>query len=241
MAKTPKSPEEIFDPFVSEYKSAFGDDLIAVILYGSAARGEYVYKKSDINFLIILSEDGIRNIDQAIPLIKKWQKAKVSTPLILTHQYIKTSLDSFPIEFFTMKQYYQVIYGEDVLVDIQIDNRDLRLQCEREIRGKLLHLREGYLNTYGEAKAIQELLKMSLPTFVSIFSGLLHLKKQPIPPAKKDLLKMTADLFSLDFSVFDKIIKLNQNQIKFSKDELKQLVGQYIEQIRKLTYIVDEM
>ncbi|HDQ00238.1 MAG TPA: hypothetical protein ENN22_13800 [bacterium] len=241
MGKIPKSPEEIFDPFVSEYKSAFGDDLVSVILYGSAARGEYIYKKSDINFLILLSESGIRNLQQAVPLIKKWQKRMVSTPLLLTKQYIQTSLDTFPIEFLTMKQHYQVLYGEDVFVDIKIDSRDLRLQSEREVRGKLLHLRENYLNTYGEAKAIQNLLKVSLPTFVSIFSGLLHLKDQPIPSVKKDVLKMTADVFSLDFSVFDKINKLNQNQIKFSKDELNQLVGQYIEQIRKLTYIVDEM
>ena len=52
MAKIPVKPEEIFEEIISDYISIFGENLLSIILYGSAARGEYVKKKSDINLLI---------------------------------------------------------------------------------------------------------------------------------------------------------------------------------------------
>ena len=241
MSKIPKNPEQVFVQFTNDYKNSFGEDLISVILYGSAARGEYVYKKSDINFIIVLSENGIGQLRKALPLIKKWQKRKVTTPLIITHHYIQTSLDSFPIEFLNIKQHYKVIFGEDVLAGIQVNVKDLRLQCEREIRGKLLHLREGFLNTYGKPRLMKQLLQYSLPAFISIFSALLHLKEKPIPSSKREIFKATAEEFGLDAAVFEKIIQVNQGSLKVKKEELSLLVEQYIEQIRKLTNIVDKL
>ncbi|MBC8184524.1 hypothetical protein H8E88_25800 [candidate division KSB1 bacterium] len=241
MSKIPKKPEQIFEQFSNDYKNAFGENLISIILYGSAAKGEYVYKKSDINFLIILNETGIGQLKKALPLIKRWQKRKVSTPLILTKEYIHSSLDSFPIEFLTMKQNHKVVFGEDIFAELKIKDKDLRLQCEREIRGKLLHLRESYLNTYGENRLIKQLLRLSVPTFTSIFSALLHLKKVEIPPSKKEIFKLTADEFDIDYPVFEKLIKLNENGIKLNKEQLNQLVEQYIQQIRQLTNIVDKL
>ena len=68
-----------------------------------------------------------------------------------------------------MKQYHQVVFGEDVLSSIEIQPEHLRLQCERELRGKLIHLRQEYLNTGGKSRRIKNLLRFSLPAFVSIF------------------------------------------------------------------------
>jgi len=241
MSKIPKNPKDIYEQIINDYKKAFGENLVSIILYGSSARGEYVYKKSDINFLIILNDQGIEQLRNALPLIKRWQKRKVSTPLILTEHYIHSSLDSFPIEFLTMKQYCEVIFGEDILSSIEINSKDLRLQCERELRGKLLHLRESYLNTYGNKRFIKQLLQVSLATFVSIFSALLHLKEKEAPSSKREIFKLTAEEFDLDYTVFEKLIKLKENQIKLNKEQLNQLIEQYIEQIMKLTIIVDKL
>ena len=241
MSKIPRNPKDIFEQFTNDYKGTFAEDLISIILYGSSARGEYVYKKSDINFLIVLTDQGIEQLQKALPLIKRWHKRKVSTPLILTLQYIQSSLDSFPIEFFTMKQHYEVVYGENIFADIEIKLKDLRLQCEREIRSKLLHLRESYLNTVGNKSFIKQILQVSLPTFTSIFSALLHLKEKEVPSTKLDVFKLTEKEFDLDYTLFEKIIMLKDNKIKLNKEQLNQLMRQYINQIRHLTNIVDKL
>ena len=241
MSKIPKSPDEIFQQFTSDYKNIFGDELISIILFGSAARGEYIHKRSDINFLITLSDSGIQQLKRAFSLIPKWRKKKVSTPLFLTKQYIQTALDSYPIEFLSMKQYHQVVFGEDVLSSIEIQPEHLRLQCERELRGKLIHLRQEYLNTGGKSRRIKNLLRFSLPAFISIFSALLYIKQADNPKSKKEIFESTAEIFGLDKAVFDKVLKLQANKTKFTKEEITQSLEQYINQIEKLTTIVDQL
>lgn len=241
MPKIPKNPEQIFQEFTNDYKNTFGDDLIAIILYGSAARGEYIYKKSDINFLIVLNESAIKSLRNLLPFISKWKKRNVSTPLMLTPEYIQSALDSFPIEFMTMKQNYRVVYGEDILAEIEIQPRHLRLQCEREMRGKLLSLREGYLNTNGKSSMIKRLIKVTLPAFSSIFSALLFLKDEDVPELKRQIFIKTAEVFSLDSKVFENIFNLENKKPKLKKEQIYELMEQYIEQIAKLTDITDKL
>ncbi len=241
MPKIPKNPEQIFQEFTDDYQKIFGKHLITIILYGSAARGEYINKQSDINFLIALSEQGIKNLRNALPIIPKWKKKNVSTPLMLTSNYIQSALDSFPIEFLTMKQGYRVVYGEDILAGIEIQTTHLRLQCEREMRGKLLYLREGFLNTNGKPAQLKRLISLSLPAFSSIFSALLHLKKEDSSGSKRDIFMKTAAVFNLDSKIFETLLELKDKKSKLKKEQLYDLMEHYIEQIAKLTDITDQL
>ena len=63
MAKIPKDPKEIFPEIIADYKNLFGDDLVSIILYGSATGQDYRPGKSDINFMIVLSEEGIERLE----------------------------------------------------------------------------------------------------------------------------------------------------------------------------------
>lgn len=239
MPKIPKNPEQIFSEVAHDYQSLFGDQLIAIILYGSAARGEYVYKKSDINFLIVLSESGIRNLRRALPLVAQWKKRNVSTPLILTQDYIRSALDVFPIEFLTMKLHHQLVYGTDILASIEINLEHLRLQCERELRGKLIYLREGFLNSNGRTTLIKQLISQSLPAFASIFTGLLYLKNIDVPSSRRELFNKVAENFDLDAKLFEQLI--DQSYRKFNRVELFDLMDAYIIQIAKLINLVDQL
>lgn len=241
MAKIPKTPEEIYQEFTGDFQNVFGENLVSIILYGSAARGEYVYKRSDINFLVVLTNQGMESLNRALSLVHKWAKRKVSTPLILTKHYIESSLDSFPIEFLTMKQHHKLVFGEDILESIDVDESHLRLQCERELRGKLLHLREGYLTTNGKTQPIKNLIRRTVPTFASIFTALLHLKGEETGGSKKHIFEKTTDVFGLDKNVFEKVLHIRNNTLKLKGDEINSLMQEYIEQIRKLTNIVDEL
>ena len=98
MAKTVQDPKEIFPAIIDDYKGLFGDDLVSIILYGSAAGRDYRPGKSDINFMIVLSEEGIERLDLAFKVVETWQKRKVAIPLFLTELYVESSLDVFPIE-----------------------------------------------------------------------------------------------------------------------------------------------
>jgi len=240
MAKIPHSPEQIFEEFVSDVKAVFPEELLSIILYGSGAKGEYVHKKSDINFLIVLTENGILNLAKCFGLVKKWSKRNVAVPLFMSKEYLRSSLDSFPIEFLSMQQHHKLIYGEDVLKDLQISKEHLRLEFEEQIKGKLLHLRKEFLATAGEKKLLTRLISITVPTFASLFTALLTLRGIEPPREKEAVLYKAAEALGLDQNVFRQIMAVRTNSVKLSATELITLMEKYIAEIRKLAFAVDK-
>jgi len=241
MGKIPNRPEDIFDELKQDYTALFGDDLVAIILYGSGARGEYVPKKSDINLLMVLSDNGIERLSDATDAVAKWRKRNVRVPLVMTRGYIESSLDAFPLEFFNIKSAYQVIHGEDILKDVVIQKEDLRLQCERELKAKLLLLRESFLEANNKSHLLRELVAQSLSAFISIFKALLYLKGDEVPEKNEAVVSATIQSFGLDREVFQTLWYIKREEKKLDRGALKEIVQKYIGEIRGLSTQVDQM
>ena len=164
MGKAPKAPEDIFGEFAEDVKKIYGEEMISVILFGSGARGEYQPKSSDLNFIVVLKDNSPSELAKFYKQNTKWRKRNVSTPVFFTERFITSSLDTFPIELMEMQRAYKVVEGKDVLDGLQFSNRNLRLQCERELKGKLLHLRQSFLENRASVKnASIQMAKMSQP------------------------------------------------------------------------------
>lgn len=239
MAKAPKDPKEIFPEIISDYKGLFGDDLVSIILYGSATGHDYHPGKSDINFMIILTEAGIERLERAFDIIRKWRKRKVATPLFLTENYVETSQDVFPIEYLNFQRHHMVVHGKGILTDLPLKRQFIRLQCEREIKGKLLLLRHAFLESDGKGKAIKDVISQSLGAFAAISVALLYLKGLESPRGRRDKILAMAGAFELDSSIFEKLLDIREEKKKPGADELKRLFQSYLGQIGKLARLVD--
>ena len=236
-----KQKDNVTHRFKTELIQIFGKEVVSVILYGSAATDEYVPKKSDYNFLVVLTEEGIRHILDVQKSLGRWQGMGISVPLFLTKSYIEASLDSFPVEFFNMKAAYQILSGEDVLKPLKINNQDLRLQCERELKGKLLQIRQGAILSRGRSGPLKQLLLRSLVAFISIFKVLLHLKKKDIPRIKQEVLLATCREFNLDEGLFSVLISMRQDAARLNKEQLNETAKRLVIEIEKLIQTVDTM
>jgi len=241
MGRSIKDPKEILPEIISEYKGVFGDELVGIILYGSATGPDFIPSKSDINFIIVLTERGMDRLDGAFDTVKKWRKRNVATPLFLTETYVETSLDVFPIEYLNFQRHHLRVYGKNILSDLSFNPDFIRLQCEREIKGKLLLLREAYLETADKAKALKEVISRSLGAFVAIFEALLYLKDVALPKEKREIIRATAGAFELDGSVFEKLLDVKAEKIKPSDNELKRLFWTYLTEVRRLSKRVDAL
>jgi predicted nucleotidyltransferase len=241
MSKIPKEPEEIFPGIINDYNQLFVDDLVSIILYGSAASGEYVAGKSDINFMIVLSDLGIDSLDRTFDLIAKWKKRNVATPLFVTEAYVRTSLDVFPIEYLNFQNTYKLVYGKDILKDLSFDREFLRMQCEREVKGKLLLLREAFLESQGKGKYLQQLIIQSLGAFLAIFNGLLYLKGRELPRHKRVVIKQVCQAFDMDNRLFEKLLDVKEKRVKLSDPEITNLFKAYLKEVQKLWKIVDTL
>jgi len=241
MAKAPNDPKEIFQDFTDDCKSFFGDDLVSIILYGSATGKNYRPGKSDINFMIVLSEEGIDHLDRAFKLVEKWRKRKVGVPLFLTETYIRTSTDVFPIEYFNFQGNHVLVYGMDLLKELSFDHNWVRLQCEREIKGKLLLLREAYLETAGKARGLKELIGQSIGAFAAVFEALLFLKGKEATGDRRLTMRQACEAFDIDARLFESLLDIREEKAKPSDEEMRGLFTKYLKEVRKLSKAVDAL
>jgi len=92
--------------FAQELKLAYADELVSLLLYGSAASGDFVNKHSNFNLLAVLKNCAPEKIKlAAVPL----RRIKTASLLILSEEDIATSTDVFPIEFLDMQENYQLL------------------------------------------------------------------------------------------------------------------------------------
>jgi hypothetical protein len=241
MAKVPKKPEEIFKEITEDYQKIFGVHLLSIVLYGSGAGGDYIPGKSDLNFLITLTDQGIERLDRALETVTRWRKRNVAIPLFMTRSYLMGSLESYPVEFLNMKHHYIVVSGEDVLAELAFDRRHIRLQLERELQGKLLHLRSGYLATEGNVRKIRELIKLSLNAFISLFGALLYLKNIEIPNGKREVIIAAGKAFGIDVPIFLKCEEVRRKTDRLSSAEVQALFQAYMKEVNLLCDHLDRM
>ncbi len=115
---------------------------------------------------------------QSLALVKSAHKHKIATPLFLTKEYILNALDVFPVEFTEIKEQHRVIFGEDIFKDLDIPLKDVRLLCEQQVKGKLLHLRQAYLETGPNPGILKNFLLSALSDLFPVFRQLIILKGQ---------------------------------------------------------------
>ncbi|HDQ43923.1 MAG TPA: hypothetical protein ENN17_00290 [bacterium] len=240
MGSIPDALTKTLIGFEEDVRLLFGDHTVSIILYGSAATDEFVSGKSDINILVVLDEDGIENLEPVQKKVMKWLRQGIR-PLFLTETYIERSLDSFPIEFLNMQTAYHVVSGKDVLEKLDINRKDLRLECERELKGKLLQLRQEFVMTRGKRSALKALIRESAGAFTAIFRALLFLAGQEIPAAKQEVIRRTCEAYRLDESLFLTLFAVKGGKLNPSRDELERLVASYIRQIAGLSREIDKM
>jgi len=241
MSRIPDSPEEIFVPLIQDYLRVFAGELVSLIIYGSAAGGLYIKGKSDINLLVVLTPAGMDKLPQAFSLISQWKKRRVAVPLVLTKKFIAVSLDSYPIEFLNMKNSHILIYGENVLEKLEFQHDNLRLQIERELRGKLIHLRQGYLEAEGNGRKLRKLISASFTAFISIFNALLYLKKGSAPRGRRETIKEVTAVFAVDTEAFSNCASIKEGVDKFSRKEVEEIFGKYVREVENICNIVDAL
>ena len=232
--------KKICDEFLNNIQEAFGENLKSVILYGLAARDE-TEKVPFINFMVVLDDNTPSELIRCAKFVKKWHKQLITIPLFLDPDYIQQSLDTFPLEFLDMSSAYHVIYGDDVLDNLDCNAADVRSQCERELKGKLLHLRAEYLNLRGDKKGLVDLVNRSLHMFRLVFTGALFLINIEIPEKTNTLLSVISEEYELDGSLFKKLKAIANGDIKVDETEADELFDLYIEELDKLSNAIDKM
>ncbi|MFQ5701576.1 MAG: hypothetical protein ACE5HU_07015 [Acidobacteriota bacterium] len=202
----------ILDKLVKDLQDALGDRLRCVALYGSAARGDFRKATSDLNVLLVLADVEPATLDAAAPALARWSRLGQPLPRLLSPDLMADSADVFPIEFLDIKTHGVILKGEDPFATIVIRQEHLRLQCERELREKMMRLREGYLQARMKPKALTKLLSDSYSTFVALFRGCLHLMQREAPALNDQVVTAFCATADLDRSPFLQVERIKRGE-----------------------------
>jgi predicted nucleotidyltransferase len=189
--------ERVVSPFLAAADRALPGGYNAV-LYGSAARGDYVPGRSDINLILVvdqLSPQALRALGDAFVA---WRKATPEPPLIISRPEWRRATDVFPLEIADMRTGYKVLRGDDPLDGLEVVRTDLRHALEREFRGKLLRLRQGYAASAGDPAALGALAAGSARTMMVLLRGLLTLLGRTVPKDPLHLAVAGAEALGVD-------------------------------------------
>lgn len=173
---------------VDELREAYGSRLENATLYGSVARGEAIPGVSDVNVMILLDDIHPESLALAAPIARRWVRAGNTPPLILEREQWRRAADVFAIELADMRDAHETLHGEDCVTGEPVTHADLRVQAERELRGKLLQLQRSLLMESQPAE-LGELLKKALPSFATYLRAVLRLTSGDVPSSTPDVIR----------------------------------------------------
>lgn len=236
------TPEKLTE----QLQKIYGTILQSVICYGSAAGHDFDKKISNVNLLIMLEDISLHSLAKSASLCQKWVKRGNPMPLFVDRTHLEQSRDVFPIEFFDIKEVHRVLYGEDPFRDMEISPAHLRLQCESELKAKIIALRSEYLRLYPNTKRLGDLLLHSASAFFAIFRGLLRLKGQfaqgePVPATRRDLLSQLHQKTRLNVTIFETILEIRKGKKKLEKSQVMGMMEDYLTSLERVSSYVNNI
>jgi len=205
------STEAKLTELVNRLKEFAAGNLECVILFGSAARGDFREGQSDLNVVCILHSLAVEELGRLAHVVKWWcLEQKEPAPLFFTQEELRQAADVFAIEILDMKHGHRVLYGKDVVAGIEVPMNLHRLQVEHDLRTVLLKLRQHYLRAPGDARELVPVLRKSFSGVLTLLRHTLIAFGEEPPVAAGDIIARAGHLTGLDTSAFDPMLKLRE-------------------------------
>jgi hypothetical protein len=240
--EVPREAQAALQRFTAEVRRAFGSELLSVVLYGSAASGEYIPGRSDLNFALVLSDISLDALARCRPFLAGWRRDGIALPLLLTPADIRRSADTFPVEYLDICEHHVLLDGADYFADLTVDPRHLRFQIEHELKAKLLALRQAYLGGLDRGATdavIDELLGASVPALLALGRNALRAASQRPPARKVDTPAALERAFGLSLPTFALLAAQRARGEPLSAGDPVGRFARYLAEVEALARVVD--
>ena len=231
--------KKIIEEFIKGLQNFYGNNLVSVILYGSAASGEYAGKRSNVNIAVILNDTSLSSLAKCSRLLNK-RKFLIISPVFFTEDYIKHSTDVFPIEFIDMKENHVLLYGKDILNEITIGIKNLRFQCEQELKSKILNIKKLYIRIRNKF-ILKNILFKSFTSSLHILRNLVRLKGREPSYRKEEVIDEISKEFAVDLSCLRKILDAKNKNTRLRYKDIDELFACLVETLENISDKVEHL
>lgn len=233
--------EKLLTQLIGKLQKAYGEHLVSVVLYGSAATGDHQADFSDINILCVLSEISPRELAAGEDIFRWWREQGSPSPLLLTEDELVSSTDCFAIEFHDIRRQHRILQGKDVIASLAIDDAFYRAQVEHDLRAKFLRVRQKAGGMLSNPDLLRRMLLDSVSTFCVLFRHALILRGVAAPALKRDVIQCAREIFAFDASPFEKLLDVREGRLKPRDIDPVPLLASYLKEISQVIAAVDKI
>jgi predicted nucleotidyltransferase len=235
---TMTQPRELAEAFTADLRTALGPRLQATSLFGSAARGEWIEGVSDINVMVLLDTLDADVLTRAAPTVRAALEQGI-TPLVMELAEWRRAADVFSIELADMKDSSVTLLGEDPAAGAVVEPSILRLQAERELRAKLLHLHAGMIVAADDGERLGQLLLRALPSFTTYMRAALRLAQASVPPRCGDVIRAACSLAGAEPQPFLTVLDARRSGAELSVTLREPLPDEFNTAATRLANFID--
>jgi len=162
-----------------ELRGVFGARLQSLVIYGAREHAHGAVRT--LALVDSLTEQDLRGCAASVGA---WHTEGLATPLILPASEFVRSLDAFPIELAAILADHIVVSGTPPFANMTVDRADLRRACEVQARSHLLHLRQGFMESRGNANGLAMLIVRSAAPLNALLTNVARLEGRETIDAK---------------------------------------------------------
>ncbi|HKF02657.1 MAG TPA: nucleotidyltransferase domain-containing protein [Candidatus Sulfotelmatobacter sp.] len=232
-------PQDTIDEFVRRVREAGGSNVEGVILFGSAAAGDFHEGLSNVNLMCILRDTSLKALHALSPAAKWWDGKKQTPPLCMTKQELQRSTDVFTIELLDMQQHHRVLFGDDPLKDLQIPMDLHRVQVEYELREKLILLRQHLMLADANEARLWEVVLRSVSSLSTLFRHTLIALGESASTSRREAVAALAQRVGFDGGSILKVLDVREGKADRKKIDIVDLAARYLSSVEKVIAAVD--
>jgi hypothetical protein len=234
------STEAKLTDLVSRMKEYAADNLESMILYGSAARGDFKEGHSDLNVLCVLRSLAARELARVTPVVHWWCKDQNEpAPLFFTAEELRHSADVFSIELLDMQRSRRVLYGSDVIDGIPVPMNIHRVQVEHDLRTLLLKLRQHFVLTGQKEDELRSAEAKSSSSVLALLRHTLIAFEEEPPATAQEVFARIAALTGADAEAFTAAFKLRDRHAH--AEDILRAYGQYLNALSVVISALDKI
>jgi len=229
--------EEKLAEFTRRLREAAGENLQSIVLYGSAARGDYHLQKSDLNLLCILNSAKAAELSRLARVIHWWSgEQKEPPPHFFTSEELLHCADVFAIELLDIGRSHKVLFGPDPIAGIEVPMNLHRIEVEHGLRSLLQKLRIHYLHYCENEAQLREIYAKSISGLTVLLRHVLIVLGEEVPAEKSAVYRRIEELTGADSAAFELGRALRDNH---PATELPRSFGKYLEAVAAVIRALD--
>ena len=238
MSDISNSNKNVLQEFCDSLKKKIDSNFICGAAYGSVLNKESV-DIDKINFLIIVKAIDTNILDDISKTLKE-TKYRLDL-LTLSIEDLKSSTDVFPIKFLNIKRNYLLIHGEDVLGDLEISDKYLRLRTEQELKNLMLRLRRSYILCESNKKRIISLINLAYNNLTRLLNIVIELRSGKCENlSTQDMIKLIKS-YDIDVGTIDEVANFRNDKYPNDIITLKSLLSRLMKCVRDTAKFVDNL